>query len=280
MSTAVRNTLVDDLVFPEGLRWHDGKLWLSDMYGGKVLTVDGDGNTTEVAKVETRPSGLGFLPDGTPLVVSMEDHAVRRIENGEAKLHADLSLLVTGHPNDMLVDPSGRAYVGNFGFDFLGGEQPKPANLVLVERDGSARVVADGLMFPNGMALADGGRTLLVAEMLAAKVTAFTVADDGSLSDRRVFAELPDRSPDGIALDADGNLWVASSLTAEVLHVAPGGQILETIPTAPLLAPACVLGGDDGRTLFMALAETSPEQLAQGISKGRIDTLRVEVPAA
>lgn len=280
MTTRTTTTLLDGLVFPEGLRWHDGRLWLSDMYAGRVLTVDLDGTTSEVAAVEHRPSGLGFLPDGTPLVVSMGDHRVLRLEAGGAVEHADLTPLVTGHVNDMLVDRSGRTYVGNFGFDFLGGASPAPANLVLVDPDGAARVVADGLMFPNGMALADDGATLLVAEMLAARVTAFAVGEDGSLSERRSWAELPERTPDGLALDADGNLWVASSLTAEVLLVAPGGEVLETLPTAPRLAPACALGGPDGRTLFLALAETSPEQLAQGISRGRIDSLTVTVPAA
>lgn len=279
MTELAPTTLLDGLVFPEGLRWHDDRLWLSDMYGGRVLTVGLDGQVDEVAEVPGRPSGLGFLPDGTPLAVSMEDHRVLRLESGGPVEHADLTALVSGHVNDMLVDPAGRAYVGSFGFDFLGGEEPAPANLVAVEPDGSAAVVADGLMFPNGMALADDGATLLVAEMLAAKVTAFSVAADGSLGERRTFVELPDRTPDGIALDADGNLWVASSLTAEVLLVAPDGEVLETLSTAPLLAPACALGGPDGRTLFLALAETSPEQLAQGISSGRIDTAVVRVPA-
>lgn len=280
MTALTPTTLLDGLVFPEGLRWHDGKLWLSDMYAGKVLTVDLDGAVEEIAEVPGRPSGLGFLPDGTPLAVSMGDHRLLRLQPGGAVEHADLSALVSHPINDMLVDPSGRAYVGNFGFDFLGGADPAPANLVLVDPDGSAREVADGLIFPNGMALTDGGGTLLVAEMLAAKVTAFSVAADGSLSERRVFAELPERFPDGIALDADGNLWVASSLSAEALLVAPGGEVLEQISTAPCLAPVCALGGPEGRTLFLGLAETSPEQLAQGISSGRIDTVTVSVPSA
>ena len=278
--TLTPTTLLDGLVFPEGLRWHDGRLWLSDMYAGKVLAVDLDGAVEEIAAVPGRPSGLGFLPDGTPLVVSMEDHKLLRLEPGGAVEHADLTSLVTGHINDMLVTPSGRAYVGNFGFDFLGGEDPKPANVVVVEPDGSAQVAADGLMFPNGMALADGGATLLVAEMLGGKVTAFAVAADGTLTDARTWAELPERTPDGIALDADGNLWIASSLSAEALLVAPGGEVLELLSTAPRLAPACALGGPDGDTLFLALAETSPEQLAQGISKGQIDTVSVAVAAA
>ncbi|HZO06649.1 MAG TPA: SMP-30/gluconolactonase/LRE family protein [Solirubrobacterales bacterium] len=278
--TLTPTTLLDGLVFPEGLRWHDGRLWLSDMYAGKVLAVDLDGAVEEIAAVPGRPSGLGFLPDGTPLVVSMEDHKLLRLEPGGAVEHADLTSLVTGHINDMLVTPSGRAYVGNFGFDFLGGEDPKPANVVVVEPDGSAQVAADGLMFPNGMALADGGATLLVAEMLGGKVTAFAVAADGTLTDPRTWAELPERTPDGIALDADGNLWIASSLSAEALLVAPGGEVLELLSTAPRLAPACALGGPDGDTLFLALAETSPEQLAQGISKGQIDTVSVAVAAA
>ena len=280
MTALTPTTLLDGLVFPEGLRWHDDRLWLSDMYAGKVLTVGLDGEVSEIAAVPGRPSGLGFLPGGTPLVVSMEDHRLFRLEADGPVEHADLTALVTGHINDMLVDPEGRAYVGNFGFDFLGGEDPAPADLVVVEPDGSARSAAAGLMFPNGMALADGGETLLVTEMLAAKVTAFSRAADGSLSERRTWAELPERTPDGIALDAEGNLWVASSLSAELLLVAPGGEVLELLSTAPRLAPACALGGPDGQTLFLALAETSPEQLAQGISQGRIDTLSVGVPAA
>jgi sugar lactone lactonase YvrE len=272
--------LESGLVFAEGPRWHDGMLWLSDMYGGRVLTVAADGALTTVATVEGRPSGLGFLPDGTPLVVSMEQHAVLRIDAGATSTHADLAHLARGHINDMLVTPSGRAYVGCFGFDFLGGESPKPAPLIAIEPDGTARIVAEDLMFPNGMALSDDGETLYLAEMLAGRITAFRVLANGDLTDRRMWAELPDRTPDGIALDADGCLWVASSLTAELLHVAEGGEVLTAISTAPRLAPACVLGGDDGTTLFALLAETSPAELAQGISKSVVQTFPAPAPAA
>lgn len=268
------------LVFAEAPRWRDGKLWLSDMYGGAVVTVTLEGAVTTVATIDGRPSGLGFLPDGTPLVVSMEEHAVLRLDPAGASTYADVGHLVRGHLNDMLVTPSGRAYVGCFGFDFLGGEEPHPAPLVAIETDGSARVVADNLMFPNGMALSDDGTTLYLSEMLAGRILAFRVLDNGDLTDRRVFAELPQRTPDGIALDADGCLWVASSLTAELLRVADGGDVLETISTAPFLAPACALGGPDGRTLFALLAETSPEQLAQGISRALVQTFRAPAPGA
>jgi len=204
--------LADGFIFLEGPRWHDGKLWVSDMFAEKVFTVDAQGNTELVATVPQRPSGLGFLPDGRLLIVSMHDRKLLRQDpNGLAEV-ADVSALVRGDINDMVVDAQGRSYIGSFGYDLMGGEEARPANIVLVTPDGQTRVVADGLSFPNGSVISPDGSTFIVAETFANCLSAFSIAADGSLSDRRVFAQLGEATPDGICLDAEGAVWVSSGV--------------------------------------------------------------------
>ncbi len=203
-------TLLDGLCFPEGPRWHDGKLYFSDMHANRVMTVDLDGRSSVVCEVPNQPSGLGWLPDGRMLVVSMTDRKLMRMERDGLKLHADLSALATFHCNDMVVDSAGRAYVGNFGFDLHKGEKPHATVLVMVTAEGKARVVADDLTFPNGTVITPDGRTLIVGESFGRRLTAFDIAADGSLANRRVWADLGENVPDGIALDAEGAIWVAS----------------------------------------------------------------------
>ena len=269
--------LVDGLAFPEGPRWRDGRLWFSDMHHHVVMTVDPDGKTEEVVRVEQRPSGLGWLPDGRLLVVSMEDRRVLRLEAGGLVPHADLSHIASWHCNDMVVDGRGRAYVGNFGFDHDSGAAPGTAALALVHPDGRAEVAAEGLSFPNGSVITPDGRTLVVGETWGGCLTAFTIGDDGRLSERREWARLEGAVPDGICLDAEGAIWVASPISNQFLRVLEGGEVTHRL-TADRMAIACMLGGDDGRTLFALTSKTTKPDEAPRLLSGRIETARVEVP--
>ena len=177
------NTLVEGLCFGEGPRWHDGRLWLSDMHAHQVINVDGQGNVDVVVEVPNRPSGLGWLPDGDLLIVSMRDRQVLRYDGAGLHTHSDLSQLASFDCNDMVVDGNGRAYVGNFGFDLHAGEAPKAAELICVEPDGSARIVADELLFPNGTVITPDGQTLIVGESWGGRLTAFDIDAAGNLSE-------------------------------------------------------------------------------------------------
>jgi sugar lactone lactonase YvrE len=221
-----------------------------------VFATDVDGNCEHVLDVPDRPSGIGWLPDGSMLVVSMGSRSVLRVEDGHVEVHADLSGLVTADCNDMVVDGRGNAYVGNAGFDLR--ERPpkvRPAEIVLVTHDGSARVVDDQVVFPNGSVVTPDGRTLIVAESFGNKLTAFDIVQDGSLSNRRTWADLPERAPDGICLDAEGAVWVANANKPECVRVAEGGEIVQTVDTGERRCFACMLGGEDRTTLFLCVAE-------------------------
>jgi sugar lactone lactonase YvrE len=291
--------VADGLVFGEGPRWHDGRLWFSDMHAGTVCVLrDGTeepsgtrpdsssgraGGTSEVeavCEVPGKPSGLGWLPDGRLLVVSMTDRRVlRREADGSLVTHADLSGLVGFDCNDMVVDQRGNAYVGHFGFSFHDGSPPAPADVVLVRPDGSAEVAATDLQFPNGSVVTPDGRTLIVAESLAGRLTAFTVGGDGSLTDRRVWADLRGGSPDGICLDADGAVWYADPQSARCVRVAEGGEVQASVDTGQACF-ACMLGGPDRRTLFLVVATfESLEQVARDRS-GKILAVDVDVAGA
>ena len=266
--------------FFEGPRWHEGRWWVSDFLRGLVLAVDPRGVAEEVLRVEGRPSGLGWLPDGSLLVVSMTERRVlRHSPEGRVSVHAELGEHCGGDANDMVVAEDGTAYVGNFGFDFPGGE-PAPTNLVRVDRDGTASVAAAGLLFPNGTVISPDGRTLVVAETFGERLTAFTIADDGSLRDRRAWAGLPGAAPDGCTLDADGCIWVADPASARCARVAEGGAIV-----AELAAPeglrfyACMLGGDDGRTLLLCAAPGFGRKHRDALA-AELLTARVEAPHA
>ncbi len=272
--------LLDGLIFLEGPRWYDGKLWFSDMFAGQVRTVDLSGNAEVVAEVAERPSGLGFLPDGRLLIVSMQNRQLLRLDRTGLTSVADLSDLAAGSPNDMVVDARGRAYIGHFGYDLFGGEEPRPASLLLVTPDGQVREVADGLEFPNGTVISPDGKTLIVAETFGRRLTAFSIADDGGLSERRVFAQFDEETPDGICLDARGGVWVSSFESGEFVRVEDGGTITDRIPVPGKRAVACALGGPQRQTLFLLTAETTLEELAQGKSIGRVETVRVDTPGA
>lgn len=280
MQTFELQPFADDFVFLEGPRWHDDRLWVSDIWDHTVYALDQDGRREVIARVPNRPSGLGFLPDGTPLVVSMTDRKLFRIEAGALVEHADLASLVEAEINDMVVDDQGRAYVGDMGYDLFSGAPERPGGIALVEPDGRCTSVAGGLDFPNGMALADGGRTLLVAESFGHRVSAFTRLDDGSLGDKRVYSDLPDLIPDGVCLDVEGGLWVAGAMGGAFVRLDAHGLVTARIDVAPRAAIACQLGGDDGRTLFCLIYDGGIEELSRGQPGASIATAAVDVPGA
>ena len=288
-------TLASGLSFTECPRWRDGRLYVSDFYTQRVLALTMDETMETVAHVPQQPSGLGFLPDGRLLIVSMRDRKVLRREmNGSLVTHADLSSLAPWYLNDMLVDEDGRAWVGNFGFNLMGGAPACKTVLICVDPDGTARVVADGLGFPNGMVRTPDGRTLILAESLMNRLSAFDVTS-GTLSERRTWAAFGDPptstdaaellgqvdvAPDGICLDAEGAVWVADAVHGRLIRVAEGGRILEEFVTNGLGVFACMLGGNDGRTLFACVAPTFHEAEASSKHHAAILMTRVEVPHA
>jgi sugar lactone lactonase YvrE len=255
---------------------------VSDFYRHAVFAVTPDGRDEEVLRLEGQPSGLGWLPDGSLLVVSMKDHRLlRRSPAGEVSVHAEVGGLCGGPLNDMVVDGKGRAWVGNFGFDMISRADLEPASLVRVDPDGSASVVAGELLFPNGSVISDDGRTLIVGETYGGRYTAFTIGEDGSLGERRVWAELPGSAPDGCTLDAEGHIWTADARGGRCCRVAPGGEIVEEV-AAPdgLQFFACMLGGDDGRTLLLCAAPDFSERRRSAAREAVLLTTRVDVPHA
>ena len=267
------------LRFPESPRWHADRLWFAEKRARRVVRLD-DGGPTSVVEVPGGPGGLGWTPGGDMLVVSMGDRRLLRHREGELTEVADLTRLTRGNCNDMVVDRLGRAYVGDFGYDLAGGEEPAGGHLVLVDPNGSARVVADDLGFPNGSVIAADGRQLIVAESSASRLTAFEIDDDGGLYDRRVFADLGRGVADGICLDAEGAVWYADPLGSEVVRVADGGRVLQRMSTGEEGAFACVLGGDGGRALFVCTYSEEASMDPAGPPVGRIVTARVDVPSA
>jgi sugar lactone lactonase YvrE len=271
----------EGFIFLEGPRWHEGELFLSDMWDHKVRRVSAAGVITDVVGVPQRPSGLGFMPDGSLLIVSMADRKVYRFDNGKLVLHADLNASVQADINDMIVDDKGRAYVGNFGYDLFSGAPQRDAELVLIEANGSHRIVADGLNFPNGMVLTDDGASLVVAETFGHRLTAFDRAADGSLKNRRVFADLGEYTPDGICLDIEGGIWVASFATGDFIRVVEGGDITDQFKvSAGKAAVACQIGGADNRTLYCMTFEGEIEDIMKGERRGRIEVVTVDIPGA
>jgi sugar lactone lactonase YvrE len=273
-------TLLDGLAFPEGPRWRDGRLWFSDMHANEVVAMSPDGARETVFSAEGPVSGLGWLPDGRMLVVSMEDRRLLRIErDGRAVTHADLSGIATGNCNDMVVDAAGRAYVGNFGEGYPAGPI-QPTRMARADPDGRVVEAAADLVFPNGTVIMPDGRTMIVGETFAARMTAFDIAPDGALSNRRVWAPLPQGAvPDGCCLDAEGRIWVASPTSNDVIRLAEGGTVLERI-TADRGVYACMLGGPDRQTLYLLTCASSNPAECRADRTGRIEAVRVDVPGA
>ncbi len=293
-TTTHTTTLVEGRYFCEGPRWHDGRFWFSDFYAHEICSVGLDGDVrTEVAVGGERPSGLGWLPDGRLLYVAMVSRLVmRREHDGSVVVHADLNDVATFHCNDMLVDDAGRAYVGNFGFDLdsvmaeIGAEglltaiaedrRPYTAVLARVDPDGAVSVAADDLAFPNGVVTLDGGSTLVVAQTLGLELTAFDVAGDGTLSNRRVWASLvePFVVPDGTSADADGGVWVANALGNEAVRVEEGGAITRRVTTSQTTF-ACAIGGHEGRHLLCCTAASSDAHEAAAAATGRLEIIEL-----
>ncbi|HKB48542.1 MAG TPA: SMP-30/gluconolactonase/LRE family protein [Ktedonobacterales bacterium] len=266
------------LAMGEVPRWHDGRLWFSDMGAQEVLAADLTGKREVVARVQTL--GIGFLPDGRLLIVSGRDGLLlQREPDGSLVTHADLSLLDRHFWNDLVVDGRGNAYVNNICFEFPGGEF-RPGIIALATPDGVARQVADGLAFPNGMAVTPDNATLIVAESYGGKLTAFDIAADGSLANQRVWAELPGGHPDGICLDAEGAVWYGDVPAKQCVRVREGGEVLQTI-ALDRGCFACALGGADGRTLFMMAADWGGAAgMGGGERTGQVLTMEAPAPHA
>ncbi|MFI5041346.1 MAG: SMP-30/gluconolactonase/LRE family protein [Acidimicrobiales bacterium] len=285
MGTFVASVIRDGLFFGECPRWHEGRLWYSDFFDHAVHALVPDGADERVVEVAGQPAGLGWMPDGSLLIVSMIDRRLLRLDrDGALSEHADLSTLAPFHCNDMVVDASGRAYVGNFGSDIYAqrsGATPEraPTVLIRVDPDGLASVAADGMGFPNGSIISTDGATLIVAESFGRRLTAFDIAADGSLANRRVWADLGGWIPDGICLDAAGAVWVANPFEPTVIRVAEGGETLDTV-TLSQGGIACMLGGDAGDELFVVTAPSAHPQEAAASPRGRIERARVNVPHA
>ncbi|GAA1382619.1 SMP-30/gluconolactonase/LRE family protein [Pseudonocardia kongjuensis] len=266
--------------FLEAPRWHDGRLWASDFFAGHVLRIEADGSHQPVAEIEGAPSGLGFLADGSILVVSQATATVRRIApDGAVTAYADFSHIATGLGNDMLVSPSGHAYVGNFGFA-LGSEDPRTTNLAHVDPEGKVHRVFGDVLFPNGAALTADGRTLLLAETFAHRISAFDITDDGSPANLRTWAQLPDTvHPDGIALDTDGGVWFGNALdpgpASGFYRVLEGGEITDHIPTPGTWSIACAFGGAELDVLHLMCNTTTLEEFHEGRSAGEVRTASV-----
>ena len=277
--------LIEGLTFTEGPRWHDGRLYFSDFFTHRVLAVDTKGNMETIVETPQQPSGLGWLPDGSMLIVSMNDQKLLSFSNGELSEVADLSQLATHFCNDMVVDKKGNAYVGNFGFDLHAGEPIKPTNLILVRPGEEPSVVAENVFFPNGTVITPDDKTLIVGETFASCLTAFDINEDGSLSNRRVWADLRSIEegytpvPDGICLDAEGAIWVASPSTNDVIRVQEGGALLDKVEV-DRGAFACMLGGENGNTLFISTANDSTEETCLKERSARIEVIDVDVPRA
>lgn len=261
--------LIDNLCFGEGPRWRDGALWLSDMHDRKVLRVTPDGDAETVLQLEDDdPSGLGWLPNGDLLVVSMQKKQLLRFDGAGLTVHADLGGLATWHCNDMVVDGTGRAYVGNFGFDLHTHADPRPAEIILVQPDGTATVQDDDVMFPNGCVITPDGGTFIVGESFGGRLTAFDIAGDGSLSNKRVWAQLPDGAvPDGICQDDHGGIWAASPTSNECLRLVEGGEVTHRIDVGRS-AIACAIGGD---SLFVLTSMSIDPDQCRANRDGRVE---------
>jgi sugar lactone lactonase YvrE len=272
--------IAQGLKFVEAPRWHLDRLWFSDVHDLKLKSVTLDGTVTTVSEFPTRPSGLGVLPDGRLLIATALDSKLWTVTtDGVVTEVADLSQFVTGLLNDMVVDGTGRAFVGDTGFKMAPGVAPRPGRVLTWTQGEAGRVVAEDVTFPNGCIVTPDGRRYLVAETLANRISSFALAPDGTLSQREVFASL-DSSPDGLCLDAGGGVWVGLPLKGEFVHLSPDGQVSRRLPSVTPFAVTCALGGPGRKTLFLCSADTDLQRLSRGESSARIDACEVEVPGA
>ena len=269
---ATLTPLAKGFCFGEGPRWFEGLLWFSDMLGEAVHTVNLQGDITTLPLVGHAPSGLGFRPDGSLLIASTEDRKVLRYDGEAVTTVADLSDIAPANLGDMVIDDVGRAYVGSQAYE--GGV------IVRLDLDDSATVVARDLDFPNGMVITPDRTTLIVAESIGRRLTAYTIGLDGSLSDRRIFADGLDGPPDGITLDAEGGVWASMTLANQFERIVEGGAITERIDMGDRTAIACTLGGPERRTLFLLSSTDAYPQRLVGTKLSRLDAVIVDVPGA
>jgi sugar lactone lactonase YvrE len=277
-------TLVGGRAFLEGPRWHDGALYVSDMHAHEVLRVDASGTVDVVARLDAAPSGLGWLPDGSMLIVSMDDRRLLRLDpgdtDGQLHEHADASGVAPNEINDMVVDRHGHAFVSQFGYDFHGGAKMRSAPLLRVDPDGRVHEVTDGLRMANGMAITADGATLVVAESAGRRLLGFDLAPDGGLSNQRVWADLPEGDyPDGICIDAEDGVWSAGPASDRFVRVVQGGEVTDVVEAPGRHAIACAIGGDDGFTLFGCTSGTHGQpETSRAERTARIETATVAVP--
>lgn len=268
-------------IFPECPRWRDGALWFSDCHDGKVIRLDPSGAVLESFELPGKPAGIGFLPGGDMLIVSIGELAVyRRDAAGVLHEHADLSGVHRVHTNDMTVDLHGNAYVGEIGFH-MSSEEPRDTVVALVRPDGSVKVAGGPVLTPNGAVISPDGNTFIVGESLGRRLAAFDIAADGTLANRRLFAQLDDLEiPDGICLDAEGCIWSTAPFAASVLRVSPTEGVIERIGFEDTRPYACMLGGEDRRDLYICCAPDHDPAKTTPVRQGQIRRLRVEVPGA
>jgi sugar lactone lactonase YvrE len=272
--------LMSGLVFPESPRWHDDRLWLADWGAQEVVAVDLQGRNEVIASVPSFPFSIDWLPDGRLLIVSATAGQLLRRERDESMVtHADL-IGLADHPwNEIVVDGRGNAYVNNIGFDFPAGKFATGI-IALVTPDGTARQVADGVAFPNGMVVTPDNATLIVAESYGSRLTAFDISPDGSLANRRVWADLHGGAPDGICLDAEGAIWCGDVPNKRCVRVREGGEVLQTIELDRGCF-ACMLGGEDKQTLFLIANEWGgTESMVDGAAMGQVLTTPAPAPGA
>ena len=274
-------TIVSGLSFAEAPRWHDGALYITDMFDNRVLRIDEGGTASVVARFDAPVSGLGWLPDGRMLAVSMEARQVlRQEEDSRFVLHADLSGIATFHANDMIVTEDGTAYVGNFGFSLHPPAEPRMATLAKISPSGTTTAVAEDLFFPNGMAVTPDNGTLIVAETGGCRIVAFNIGSDGALAGRRIWADLgAGVMPDGMCLDEEGAVWVALPLAKEFVRVREGGEVVDRIQVADA-ALACVLGGPDRRTLYLMTSGALDPESCRTQRNASVLAVGVEIPGA
>lgn len=268
--------VAQDFMFLEAPKWHQGLLWLSDVFDHKVYALTAEGQRRRVFDVPNRPSGLGFLADGTLIIVSAKDCRLLRLDGDKLSEYADLSNHATGWLNDFAVDPQDRIYVGNFGYDFVAGEPRKPTWLHRVDPGGTVVTVADNIDFPNGSVVINEGRTLIVAETWEGRLTAFDIDVAGNLGNRRTFADLGSRQPDGICADVQGAIWVGICNTGEFVRVLDGGEITHRFKFAGS-GISCTLGGGDGSTLFATAFIGTDDDMAAGKRNSAIFKVEVDV---
>jgi sugar lactone lactonase YvrE len=280
-SMPVPQILMSGISFGESPRWHEGRLWFSDWGAQEIIAVDLDGNSDIMARVQSFPFCFDWLPDGRLLIVSAQDRSLlRREPDGSLVTHTDLAGLSEFPWNEIVVDGRGNAYINNIGFDFAAGEGFGAGIIALVTPDGSVRQVADEVSFPNGMVVTPDNSTLILAESYANKLTAFDIAADGGLSNRRVWAVLDGGYPDGICLDAEGAVWYGDVPNKRCVRVREGGEVLQTIELDRGCF-ACMLGGVDRRSLFMVAREWGgPESVADETRTGQVLTAEASVPGA